>query len=1499
MPNIADRPYVGTWSLNNRQVVRHTPDALVYFNGDTAVPGCKKCNGFIDLQPYIKSVSVDVSTEPGGHSGNIQFSIPRVYGDTLFQDGKAIIRPTLEVHIYMRGYFPVRGMFDHLPDEQTALPQLPPSGPGDKYIPKLQSVKGLPMYPYYHVFHGVVTQVNYEYSDGFYQATAAVASMLHFWQFQIISTNGSLFGSRPRNSQVKMSLRGHNLTGMNPYSIIYMLYKDTGGAAAGVGFALSSKTNVNAVSQITGRSLYSMALLYWERRFKQTMYSLRMHGVNGRLFNGAQQAFLGRTRDVKRLLKGAQHADSTKTNKSVDPFSEVKTAQKILSEQGRIVARAAQQIGLSGAGLDLAYSELAADSKRALGMNVLNAQAYVSDISNWGNVNLFESEYETKLDIANKVREITGYEFYQDVDGDLVFKPPFYNMDTRSNRVYRIEDIDIISINFTEKEPSATFVTNKGSQFKNLAGTGLDNEWGTRGQYIDYRLVAQFGWRAHNQDVSYFSNPRSLFYASVNKLDLLNIDVNSASLTIPIRPELRPGYPVYIPFVDCYYYVTAFSHAFTFGAQCTTSVTLTARRAKFFAPRKLDAFDIDAFDLSNPYNPPTPIQIADNLGLIKFAGFPNVVMALDPNKTNPKYDIVLGDQTELLNNLLEEMKQDFLAIAGEDDDPERERFEGPTEFMIGPDTKVRIEDANLESLTATFDQIEALERRVAQAETELRQLQNKGGKSKRNRRRIRKKAGQVARVTEQLETFANDPSNLINAVMAYQERKLNQNDPESRFELTGVKDAAPTSAYLDFLSDRKANFVSDDVPGYYRYFSASHPRADQQGLEPLPATKPVTGFLDTGEGPDGVILTDSTVEFGLPISGARGSGATVRPTSEIQTIAFSPIRVDIDPTMPAAVDSSEFNFTPNFQYYVFLPLLRDRIFNAVIEQAPFAELKSKTIRETFGVVYDELRNFANSQVIEYTHPTEGVAQTVSTNIPPIDDPDIDLPFGQFGARGFLPKGESDGRGLSTLTVEQSLKLARKRPGEKQAKRKPIFTTLGGQAITENKSGVNFQAQTDELSRSKRKTLLRIAQRYAGFIVNEVSFMILTLNEPFFPDDLLLSDRKDPSVRQRFSIRPDEAGPIRQQLGDILNTLISGGVELRMINTQTQGKPAKSVARKKFRLLSERPVPVFPVSDGLGYEVFGSYRYGRGIDAAPGGLMQRIYEEGTGLVDPFGRADAQTIELFLAAITTAEVQARAQEIFTNITSTKAPAFRGEGENIDRLNQEFAVRIPNENLTQRDIRAANSTAAAQAVLESFQGENATNAQKRALKDLLGFKPGADGGEVVDGVDISEKADQWANQFGNSVATSQDAVFKLPVVNVGYTLRDLGERLQFNQRSICSCRAAEADVLLEAFGFNPFVAFGGVEIDPDEERQRMTIFQQQDILQRSILYREGQAALRGQVTPDATNDLFDAWRKLRSSFEDFPRAVQPQLAGVGQAAGEFSEAFANAVLPGLGDD
>jgi len=619
---IENRPYAGTWVANRRSVIQWTPDFLLYLNGDTALHGCATCHHNIDINEFVNSISVDFGVEPGASNCSVSMSVPRHYGDSIFRDGNTLLRPGLEVHVYFRGYFPMRGL----------------TSPNARPVAGI-NLADIPQYPYYPVFHGVITQVAHEYSGGFYTASLTCNGMLHFWEHLKLSgaSGGSFFGARPANSGIQTTLTGHPMSGKSPYSIIYSLYRDTAGVADGVGFALASRTNYGAVNTTTNDPLYSLTLRYWEQRFRGKIYGLRMHGASGQLFTSSQQAFL--SINGTNAFSGGSRTGTASVSGSLNFPSDDAFSQDIptllgMGARGRD-GRVLRQVdtilagGLSNSG--------------RFGLDVAQLQAFPTDIGAYGQVNLWESTYESKMDIATAVTNVCGYEFYQDADGDLVFKPPLYNLDTSSSRVYRIEPEDVISINFTESEPAATYCVIKGGAFQNTRGLVDESEWGCRSTYVDYKLVAQFGWIEASLESSYYTNPKSAFFFAINHLDRTNAGVNGCTVTIPLRPEIRPGYPVYIRHIDCFYYVTQVSHAFNLGSECTTSLTMTARRRKFLPPGEpgsssvaLDR-NLTAIDLSKTANPVRALHTLDNSGVPRIIGFPNVVMAIDPFTINPMF----------------------------------------------------------------------------------------------------------------------------------------------------------------------------------------------------------------------------------------------------------------------------------------------------------------------------------------------------------------------------------------------------------------------------------------------------------------------------------------------------------------------------------------------------------------------------------------------------------------------------------------------------------------------------------------------------------------------------------------------------------------------------------------------------------------------------------------------------------------------------------------------
>ena len=873
MSSVENRPYAGNWRLNRTQVVKVTPDALVYINGDLTIPGCASCNGRINIQDFVTSISVDAGTEPTSHSASLTLSLPKVQGEQLFVDGKNILRPGLEVHIFMRGFFPIKGQFQHLADPQQ-----------DAQNEESFDLTDYPSYPYYPVFHGIITQTGYDYSDGFYTGSVACASMLHFWQYQNITSNAAFIGARPRNSPGKSSLFGHNFNNMHPYGIIYTLYRDTAGAAMAVEFALDEASNLDAVNNDGSAQLFDQVALYWENRFKTRVFSLRMYGVNGQLYNAAQQAFLSSAsnRDIQKLLTNNLYSDPETTRSESDPFSSRYSVAKAL--------------GLANGGLDLTFSPLVNSEGDSVNLSILDMFAFNQDIGEVGTVQLFETTYQTKMEVAQQVQDVTGFELYQDVDGDLVFKPPFYNLDTSTNRFYRLEDADLINISFSEKEPEATFINVRGSWFKGLTGvvpnTGAT---GKRGLYIDYKLVAQFGWRPASMEVAYATDPRILFYIGVARLDRLNVDVNSASATIPYRPELRPGYPVYIPFVDSYYYITSFSHSFSFGGACTTTLTLTCRRSAFNPPAEFGEIPegksaIDMVRLDRPDLPRRRMEVYDKGGLPRNIGFPNVVLALDPSKANPQFfpvgaglDFITSE--ERVEGLIQTLREDIAAqqpqifevVTQEADADGRLRSAVPNEtsvyrLSIDADNKI---DFSLADLKQDFADLQSIRASIQTTEAAIRSKQNEI-QALIQSENVFSAAGQQANVGNSAPAGnrAGAEQELTNLNRQLQEERerlqaeigdsgsANQNrlvavvtalqkfrgDPARR-KIDGLPGSDVKATYFDTLLNLKSQYMMDDLPGRYRYFSCSHPDPKYQGQpvilfddgEAQPATRPVGG----------------------------------------------------------------------------------------------------------------------------------------------------------------------------------------------------------------------------------------------------------------------------------------------------------------------------------------------------------------------------------------------------------------------------------------------------------------------------------------------------------------------------------------------------------------------------------------------------------------------------------------------------------------------------------
>lgn len=806
--SIRNRPYAGSWDLGKQTMVRHTPDSIVLINGHSEMAVCATCGHKLDFNRYITSVSVEAMTDPGA-SASISLAVPRHDADVFSHDGNYVLHPGLEVVVLMRGYFP--------DDSYAATGQ--DQGSDDP---------NTKVYPYYQVFRGVVTEASHEFSGGFYTASLSCSSILHFWQYLYLNTNGAALASAPKGGGNAVNFLGHALTGMTPYEIIYTLVRVGFGAAFGVNWTIQQSTNLSAVDEETGKSLYKHAALWWEKRWQESTTRLRMYGMDGSLFNAMEQAYLGAYTSKK--AKGLLKSYGIKAKGGRYKFA-TKRAREIAREFGY---RAADT---QGAVLDTDGATL----------DVLKMQAFTMDMGSIGNVNLFDSAYMSKLEVANTVKELTGFEFYQDVDGDIVFKPPYYNLDTTSDPVYIIEDRDLISISESEREPEATYVKGSGSLFQNFTGI-LSGEFGTReGKFVDWRLVSQYGWREASFESQYYSGGLQMFIGAVMRLDVSNVEMRSAQITIPLRPELRPGYPVYVKHLDCFFYIRSLSHSFAPGGACQTTITGCAKRPKFLAPGLPPRTGLPTLAdvrLDDPGSyPPMPLYVEpknlpgaadESSGPPRIQGYPNVVLALDPSKVN---------SASLSGGLYFTSGQTFFDTALSTGALRRVP-DNPDEYILseGNDDTSSLRVSKGEVLNAYSNYSQALSGisgvvTDAKREAALKQLTDSNSKL----------GNIIAKVEEQFALAIPDQQMLGN--------------------------------YMRLQNNLKAVYGDDSVQGRFRYFSSSSPNTEDQG--------PVELYIDHETG------TVDEQETGAPantnyqkINVLRDEGGEIAVKQELPTQGF-------------------------------------------------------------------------------------------------------------------------------------------------------------------------------------------------------------------------------------------------------------------------------------------------------------------------------------------------------------------------------------------------------------------------------------------------------------------------------------------------------------------------------------------------------------------------------------------------------------------------------------
>jgi hypothetical protein len=404
-------------------------------------------------------------------------------------------------------------------------------------------VEGMPQY--YPIFWGLVTEVQDNYSSGEHTVSIHCADILKWWELCKTNINAAVTAAAGDQGR---SLVGNVFAGSNAYDIIFTL------ASASFGDVLigtGSIQNFIRDTTETNAALRDMAL-YWEKRFSKMRSNLVLYGTSGAAVRG----------------------DSLFQTYSKQPAAHAHIASAAI--------RAANG-GVEGGQMFYDPSD-----EKVVSMK--------TDYSNSGPGGLMQAEYQTKLELANAAKESVGFEFFMDVTGDIVFKPPFYNLDVLSNKpISWVQDIDVIDWDFSESESEVVTQIVMQGDFNSTVQAGAAQEILPFTTVTDYHLLRKYGWRTQNYNAEFMTDPVRLFYHGLDVLDRINARRYRGNVSIPLRPELRLGFPIYLAPKDQIWYVSGISHSIQFGGRATTTLTLTSRRTKFIAPRGIGEIKLVSF----------------------------------------------------------------------------------------------------------------------------------------------------------------------------------------------------------------------------------------------------------------------------------------------------------------------------------------------------------------------------------------------------------------------------------------------------------------------------------------------------------------------------------------------------------------------------------------------------------------------------------------------------------------------------------------------------------------------------------------------------------------------------------------------------------------------------------------------------------------------------------------------------------------------------------------
>ena len=389
---------------------------------------------------------------------------------------------------------------------------------------------------YYPQFWGFISSVEENYSGGVWKISLHCVDILHWWAYSRITVHPVPESNTAAGGGQTLTVYGTIFNQANPFTIISRLFGNMGMNEFVAPTWLAQATPLSTIFPPNLFHAYATHIMdYWRTRLGNLAGLLKMYGVLGERVT--------QTGNIQVL-----HYDD-------DP-------QPVTHKTSKSQAGTEPQN----------YQNFKVNTTFLKNFSVF------FDFAKMGKFD--QAETLTKLEIATEVKTRCDYEFFQDVNGNFVFKPPFFNMDVRGIQPYEIEPYDVInSSNSIDSEGICTVLQVHTPMHEHLRTTPYARG---EGFHMDIELAQKYGVRFQDMNVEYLFDKKLARSMAVAQMNQINSKTQSGSVTIPGRPEMKLGFPIYMRHRDSFHYVKSLNHAFDFAGSFTTTISLETERKKAY-----------------------------------------------------------------------------------------------------------------------------------------------------------------------------------------------------------------------------------------------------------------------------------------------------------------------------------------------------------------------------------------------------------------------------------------------------------------------------------------------------------------------------------------------------------------------------------------------------------------------------------------------------------------------------------------------------------------------------------------------------------------------------------------------------------------------------------------------------------------------------------------------------------------------------------------------------